>query len=121
MLALVPGAALFLPIDVPFASARGPTALRVTLLHLTSYDSMGIVRVRCAAGCSCAEQRVDAHVPDGRVSFYREWGFDATTHASQLCLLVALLTNETSSGGRKFKIRQVNVQERRDAAPSQLE
>ena len=110
VLAIRPGATLFLPLDLPHATATGSTALEARLVHLVSYVGMGVVRVLCLNGCTCDEQRLDAHsVSDTRnVSVFREARFELTGHGHQ-CLLALRVSHETSSNGHKFKVRQISV------------
>ena len=43
--------------------AGASAAVHLALEHLTSYEGMGIVELRCLGGCACPAQRVDAHRP----------------------------------------------------------
>ena len=112
VVALVPGATLYLPLDVAFAASTNQTALEVELLHLTSYEGMGIADVRCLAGCRCDAQRIDAHVPQApgkrNESVFSPYQWRAWTLGdSRSCLLLARLSDDTSSGGFKFKVRSL--------------
>ena len=64
----------------------------------------------CLNGCTCDEQRLDAHsVSDTRnVSVFREARFEMIGHGHQ-CLLALRVSHETSSNGHKFKVRQISV------------
>ena len=114
VVALKPGAQLYLPLDVSFAAASTASLLNIRLLHLTSYEGMGIAYLRCVAGCQCPMVRIDAHnvAKDGRrnESTFKEFSFQATTFPqSQGCLLGLHLSAESSSGGHKFKVRSVTA------------
>ena len=127
---LVPHATAFLEIDVSFAmraahaAHTGAAAIDLKLLHLTSYEGMGVARVRCAGACACDLQRIDAHRTSAtrNVSVFVEHviraraGTDAARRMdeSSTCVLVVWVTNETSSGAHKFKIRQLTVVTRID-------
>ena len=78
-------------------------------------QGMGIARVRCGQPCSCVEQQIDAHSVSTvrNVSVFVEHTFMAIIHASQSCLLAVRVTDKTSSGNNKFKLRSVTA---RDAA-----
>jgi len=103
---------LLLPLELSFASkTAAATQIQVSILHLISYEGMGTVRMRCGPPCSCAEQTIDAHSTSAvrNVSIFVEHTFSAVLHVSQSCPLAVLLTNQTSSGGFKFKIRGVTA------------
>ena len=111
---MAPDATLFVPLELPLSAASGQTALTVKLLYLTSYEGMGTAQLQCIGHtCSCDEQRLDAHsTSDTRnVSVYREARFEAIGRGHQ-CLLAVRLSRATSSGGHKFKVRQVTVSAR---------
>ncbi|KAL1526704.1 hypothetical protein AB1Y20_015404 [Prymnesium parvum] len=112
VVALRPGALLYLPLELAFVPKHAAVShVRISLLHLTSYEGMGIVRLRCGGSCTCEQQRVDAHqVSQTRnVSVFIEHSFRASLHHSQSCPLFVWLTNESSSGGHKFKLRGVTA------------
>ena len=59
--------------DAAGGGANASAAVHLALEHLTSYEGMGTVELRCLGGCTCPPQRVDAHRPaasHGRVSVY---------------------------------------------------
>ena len=114
IVALAPGAQLYLPLAVAFAAATTGSPLTVAMLHLTSYEGMGVAYLNCVAGCQCAPERIDAHTPakEGRrnesVFTERKFRVETLPH-SQGCLLALRLSAETSSGGHKFKVRSVTA------------
>jgi len=124
-LALVPGATLHFSIDARMSStgsAPGPTsgvlasstdAVEVHIEHLTSYENMGIVNLRCVGGCSCAMQRIDAHRTDAHrnVSVFLQHAFRLAGANAAACALQLQVQPETSSGGYKFKVRTVTIVE----------
>ena len=58
------GATAALTAAAPAAGASATDMVRVSIEHLTSYENMGVATVRCAGGCRCAVQRIDAHRTD---------------------------------------------------------
>lgn len=114
VVAVRPGAQLYLPLDVSFAASITGSSFVVSMLHLTSFEGMGVAYLSCLAGCECAQQRIDAHrvAKDGRrnESTYKEFSFKVTTQLrSQSCLLALHLSRETSSGAHKFKVRSITA------------
>ena len=115
VVALVPGATLFLPLDVAFAASEKETELHVELLHLRSYEGMGIADVRCLAGCRCDAQRIDAHAAptagkrNESVFKLHGWRAWALARSQASCLLALRLSDDTSSGSFKFKVRSLNA------------
>ena len=114
VVALQPGAQLYLPLDVSFAGANAGTSIAVSLLHLTSFEGMGMAYVSCLAGCECSQERINAHrvakAGQRNESTYKEFSFTITTQRqSQSCLLALRLSSETSSGAHKFKVRSITA------------
>ena len=114
VVALVPGAQLYLPLDVSLAGASTGRTLVIALLHLRSYEGMGIAILRCVAGCSCPSHRIDAHEPPEPAkrneSVYGEYDFRVqVAEQSYGCLLALRLDEESSSGGFKFKVRSITA------------
>ncbi|KAL3903159.1 MAG: hypothetical protein SGPRY_011789 [Prymnesium sp.] len=103
-----PGALLYLPLELAFVPKQtAASRISISVVHLTSYEGMGIVRIRCGGTCQCDEQRIDGHAASStrNVSVFVEHTFAATLRHSQACPLLVWLTNESSSGGVKFKVR----------------
>ena len=87
--------------------ANASAAVLLALEHLTSYEGMGIVELRCLDGCACPAQRIDAHRPvasHGRVSVYAVHRFPVAALGGAGCELQLQLLNATSSRGHKFKV-----------------
>ena len=118
VVALSPGAQLWMPLDIALSRAAGSTFM-VALLILRSYEGMGIANVRCVSGCSCASHRIDGHrtgemydPPQRNESTYKEVNFAIDLHeGSAGCLLALRVSEETSSGGHKFKIRSITARQ----------
>ena len=111
LVAFVPGATLYFTLRPGFLrGSAAPQRVAIGLVHLQSYDHMGVAAVRCVAGCACDEQRIDAHQRDGqRASVFVTHDFEATmtTH----CSLEVRVLEETNSGEHKFKIAKAVVNE----------
>ena len=85
-----------------------PTQVSVGLVHLVSYEHMGMAAVRCVAGCECEPQVIDAHQRDGRrASVFVPHEFNATMTSS--CSLEVRVLERTSSGEHKFKLVEAIV------------
>ena len=116
VLALSPGATLHFPVDSRMASAgaalSGVNASRlvVRIEHLTSYELMGTVSIRCIGQCACATQTVNAHRTDAHrnVSVFLQHSFEMFG-ASEQCALQLQVLPQTTSGGHKFKVRTVTL------------
>lgn len=94
----------------------GPVDSVIRLEHLVSYERMGVVQLSCAHGCTCETHSIDAH-RNGEVrdqSIYENHEFAVTSAATrqQPCELQLEVLKETSSGGHKFKVRQIVVRAR---------
>lgn len=116
VVALVPGAQLYLPLDAPFARGTTGSVVLISLLHLRSYEGMGVAHLRCVAGCWCSEHRIDAHRPARpsmrNESVFKEFSFKADFERGDTkCLLSLRLSAETSSGGHKFKVRSLTARQ----------
>ena len=126
VLALSPGATLHATLDTRMsrpadaASAGKLTGVNATsssdalvtasIEHLVSYEGMGAAAVRCVGGCSCDEQRIDAHRVDAHrnVSVYLQHTF-TLRGASAECGLQLQVLQRTSSGAHKFKVRTITL------------
>ena len=120
VLALRPG--LELRAKVASFGSSAASEAEVHVEHLTSYEGMGKVTLECREGCSCAPQLIDAHkVSDVRnVSVYETHTFTAKGQQQGAgkgpradggleCEFVFTTSQETSSGGHKFKLRALTV------------
>ena len=119
--AYVPGATLLLPLRPQRASVPDGGSMMISLRHLVSYSSMGVVAVRCAAGCTCAPRLIDASwggrygtVPyqSGRnMSVHLTHELIANVTDARLDCLVSLrVVRQTSSGGHRFVLNEVTLQ-----------
>ena len=115
LVAVAPGALLHLTIDTRLASNMdyadkdyARSKLLVSIDYLTSFERAGVVRVSCTHGCTCAETRVDAHRAGQAASVFEDLILNVDGSSAE-CGLQLLVLNETSSGGHKFKVRQVKV------------
>jgi hypothetical protein len=108
--AIPSGATAALTAAAPAAAGSATGMVRVSIEHLTSYENMGVATVRCAGGCRCAVQRIDAHRTDAHrnVSVFLQHSFELHG-ASQQCELQLQVQPETSSGGYKFKVRTITL------------
>ena len=106
VVALQPGAQLFLPLELPFASNSSLVSISVS--HLVSYKGMGQAALRCVSGCACETQQIDAHNATLGYSLFASHTFQAVT-TTKACMLLITLRNATSSGGTKFKVRDVQA------------
>ena len=128
---LVPGATLLTRVDIAMASWRAngrqrdahASVIKLSLEYLVSYEKMGVARLTCTTGCSCAPQRINAHqVGDVRnVSIFAQYEFNVTRTLGELrgpgstlamthdCELQLRILEQSSSGGHKFKVRSIIV------------
>jgi len=85
----------------------------VRILHLTSYERMGIARVHCVSGCVCIPQELDAHRPPSRrnVSIFRD-GLIQVDFTTARCEMALRLLHRTSSGQHKWVLTRVTVSPR---------
>ena len=120
--AFTAGALVFLSVAMPaFLAVRAGTAsAELRLLHLISYEHMGIARVSCVAGCTCESRVWDAHRIDRRrnVSIYVEAALPVTFSvpsapanggASPRCKLALRVLGRTSSGEHRWVITRLTV------------
>lgn len=80
----------------------------VSITYLRSYEHMGEADVSCAAGCSCASTRVNAHVAAERVSVHEYLTLQVSR--SSACEIEVRISEDTTSGEYKFKIIGVAVE-----------
>ena len=122
IIALVPGATLFFALrPPPFVIAREDNsrprrpaiAARIRLLHLVSYENMGIVRLRCTAGCRCNDTLIDAHRLSRRrnVSVFTESEVSVWLEPIDSCGIELRVDETTSSGSHKFRLRSLTLLE----------
>ena len=121
MVALSPGAMLSVFLGAifdPMSSTTGaPSNATIVLTHLASYNHMGIVAYACEGACECASQRIDAHraTANGTRSDSTFESYNIVARPRRLatlaeeCVLLLQVLLESSSGGHKFKVRQVSV------------
>uniref|UniRef100_A0A7S0L7P8 Uncharacterized protein n=1 Tax=Coccolithus braarudii TaxID=221442 RepID=A0A7S0L7P8_9EUKA len=123
VVALKPGSVLDLLL--PDEGERGASTLRATLVFLRSYEGMGRVSLNCIHACSCAPELLDGHEVNQYVNASgfaeHEWEINlpaASQHdspvkpigaAQPLCAIRLRILSSTSSGGYKFKVRQVRL------------
>lgn len=91
------------------SQSKRETMQRVTVLYISSYETFGIADVECVAGCTCDAQRLNAHVArrtDG--SPIQEASFEVS--AARECRLRTTLSNDTDSGGHRFKVLEVRAE-----------
>ena len=121
------------------ARAAAPIRAVVRLLHLISYEHMGVVRVTCALGCSCEAREIDGHSVAYRGRNYRGRDFSAARNVSiyvekklhvafepraargggagasaegeapMRCVLALCVLERTSSGEHRFVLTRVTV------------
>ena len=91
LMAFSPGARLRITLQMPVflvkdlessavlnRSVATAVPARVQLMHLVSYQHMGVVRISCGRGCTCRAKDVDAHRRElGRnLSIFQETSLD---------------------------------------------
>ncbi|EFN56843.1 hypothetical protein CHLNCDRAFT_144427 [Chlorella variabilis] len=83
-------------------------ATHVGVLHLRSYEHMGIVEFRCVAGCDCQPLNIDG-LHEGKFSqvYHTAW---PVTRAEK-CVIEARTLEDTRSGEHKVRIDGVIVSE----------
>lgn len=131
MIGLVPGATLVANIDIAMPSHSGLDAthrlsqesderLTIKLEYLESYEAMGIVNLTCSSGCVCSPQRIDAHKVGAfrNVSAFTQHSFTVMPYGERReillrhhCQLNLQILEDTSSGGNKFKVRSLLVED----------
>ena len=93
------------------AGAAGGSVL-ASLSYVSSYENQGRLTVRCARGCRCEEQRLDAHrtyaAQERNVSVVEEHAF-VIAGASAMCELQLQVRRATSSGGHQFQLRGLKL------------
>jgi hypothetical protein len=122
--AFTPGALAYLSLERPpflTSTATNTSADAVVkLLHLISYEHMGVVRVTCIRGCTCGTLDIDGHHIDPRgrnVSIYVEatlpirFSFfkESALSPRQRCVVGARVLHRTSSGEHRFVLTRVTV------------
>jgi hypothetical protein len=115
IVALSPGATVFLLLGEIVGAELGSRAT-VALSYLVSYEHMGIVTCNCEGACECDAQRIDAHRPSNNAtrsdSIFESHNVPVQTRpqtSARECVVRCTVSAETSSGGHKFKLRQVSV------------
>jgi hypothetical protein len=98
----------------PPSATRTRAMQHVELNYLTSYHGMGVVELSCHGGCRCVPFMVDAHRPTTAASVFEQTSVnvtrdDALGSAAPACELQLEVLNQTSSGGHKWKLRDVRV------------
>ena len=122
-----PGSLVFLTLGMPeFLAAEhlaADVAATVKLLHLVSYEHMGVVRASCVDGCTCTPYEIDGHLTrSGRnVSVYVEATMDVrfspassrrramTTHDLRRCVISLRVLKRTSSGEHRWVLTRATV------------
>ena len=126
--AFTAGALAYLSLAMPgfLAVENGRARADVRLLHLISYEHMGVARVSCLAGCTCESTIIDAHRIDRRrnVSIYVEKVLPVTFtvhdpmaaarrphhgQRSPRCKLALRVLQRTSSGEHRWVLTRVTV------------
>ena len=123
----VPGATVALTIHAPtFVSQRAVetpfanVSAVVKLLHLESYEHMGVARASCEHGCACEPVEIDAHRPPGRgkrdrnVSIYVEATvrvrfMPMATRRRRMCVMALRMMEQTASGEHRWVLARVTV------------
>ena len=119
LVALSPGATLSVLLGAIFdaTGTKPASSATIVLTHLASYEHMGIVAYECEGVCACDSQQIDAHraTVNGKRSdsIFESYSIAVrprplSTLGAECVLRLQVLTN-TSSGGHKFKVRQVSV------------
>jgi len=92
--------------------ATAGAAVLASLSYVSSYENQGRLAVRCARGCRCEEQLLDAHrayaAQERNVSVVEEHAF-VITGASATCELQLRVRRTTSSGGHQFQLRGLKL------------
>jgi len=126
VMAFAPGATLLASLDTRMDGAAGAAgaaaatgreatagaAVLASLSYVSSYENQGRLAVRCARGCRCEEQLLDAHrayaAQERNVSVVEEHAF-VITGASATCELQLRVRRTTSSGGHQFQLRGLKL------------
>ena len=83
----------------------------LAISYLTSYEGMGVARVRCASACSCKEEIIDAQT-DTLVSVWGQSKIETrvrTLDASAFCEVQMVLQNMSGRAGSKFKLGHMSL------------
>ena len=125
--AFSPGALAYVTLAMPgflkpalgkLAPAAFPATVK--LLHLVSYEHMGVARINCVKGCTCRPTDVDAHrhKPGERnVSVYVEASLDvnftgrvaASDGSRKPCVVALRMLKRTSSGEHRWVLTRATV------------
>ena len=94
--------------------AIGAASVQLALTYLSSYQGMGMARIRCDGGCACESARIDAHRgSEEQVAAVSIWrAMRMPLHLAALassCVLVLDVLNETRSAGFKFKVSELTL------------
>jgi len=129
---LMKNLAAFSPGALTYLTVRAPPFLRVgvgeatlatvKLLHLISYEHMGIAQLTCVRGCTCERLDIDAHSADPRgrnvsvyveatlpLSFAPKAKADGNVDRERRCVLALRMLRRTSSGEHRFILTRVTV------------
>ena len=116
IVALIPGATLAVSLGAILgskASDTGRSRASVSLSYLVSFEHMGIIACECEGACECTAHRIDAHRSLERSASTfesHEISISARSNATGgACMLRFTVLRETSSGGHKFKLREIDV------------
>ena len=117
LVATVPGAMVEFELDSRGDAGAGVDGkssplMVIRVMHLTSYEHMGMARVLCVRGCSCTPQVLQAHSDQQRASLEQQ---GAALHASphEACALRVQVLNQTKApdAGHKLKLLGLVVED----------
>ncbi|KAG1677609.1 hypothetical protein FOA52_010390 [Chlamydomonas sp. UWO 241] len=100
------GALMEIEVDTSFPGTPADAMPEVRLSYTTSYDGWGKARISCVSGCTCQPDVIDASTEE-RSSLVVVHHLPASQAAR--CAVRIEVLDETSSGGRKFKVATVAV------------
>ena len=88
----------------------GWQAAELTLTYLSSYEGMGMARLRCRRKCVCEPLVLDAHRGKEEahmgISVYKTESVGLTLDARGRCVVELFVLNRTRSAGHKFKVSE---------------
>lgn len=85
---------------------QGGAKVMLALSYLRSYSDVGKARVECISGCTCGSKTLDAKNVRQTSELHTE---RMEIGAAPECVLRFTTLNETSTGGRKFRLASVAV------------
>jgi len=91
------------------AEARLSTKVLVQIVHLKSYEGMGIGVMQCESGCTCDRDNINGHHPDFRNS--QLYLHEVYVTQSESCVISITVARTTDSGKFKVKIAGVIISE----------